>query len=128
VKNLRLRNANFDLIAVMTLDEVYHWDPQTEAALAYGSTDTKHPMVSEMGRWGKVCISGPMKVVNLPKYYDFVEPAPYPCSGARSSKQWGTTMSSPSRPAIPLHRIHEELTKRAAAQVNGSLLFTLWLV
>ena len=30
-------------------------------------------MVSEMARWGKVCICGPIKVVNLPKYYDFVE-------------------------------------------------------
>src|SRR5687767_9736671 len=71
-EELVLRNANFDLIAVITLDEVYHWDADTEASLAYGTTDSKHPMVSEMGRWGKVCISGPLKVVNLPKYYDFV--------------------------------------------------------
>src|SRR5512135_516868 len=70
---LVLRNANNDVIAVMTLDEVYHWDAQTEAAHAYGTNDPKHPMVSEMGRWNKVCISGPLKVVNLPKYYDFVE-------------------------------------------------------
>src|SRR5574338_1731290 len=27
-----LRNANNDVIAILTLDEVYHWDPQTEAA------------------------------------------------------------------------------------------------
>src|SRR3989304_10426504 len=56
-EDLALRNTNFDLIAVMTLDEVYHWDADTEAALAYGSTDPRHPMVSEMERWGKVCIS-----------------------------------------------------------------------
>jgi sulfate adenylyltransferase len=67
-----LRNANNDVIAIMTLDEVYHWDANTEAALAYGSTDPRHPMVSEMQRWNKVCISGPLKVINLPKYYDFV--------------------------------------------------------
>src|SRR5512137_1827993 len=71
-EELALRSANFDLIAVMTLDEVYHWDAEVEAAHAYGTTDPKHPMVSEMGRWGKVCISGSLKVVNLPKYYDFV--------------------------------------------------------
>src|SRR5512137_599568 len=35
--DIALRNANFDLIAVMTIDEVYHWDANTEAALAYGS-------------------------------------------------------------------------------------------
>src|SRR3990172_10470435 len=65
-----LRNANNDVIAIMTLNEVYHWDAETEGALAYGSTDSKHPMVSEMERWNKVCISGPMQVVNMPKYYD----------------------------------------------------------
>ena len=40
-----LRNANNEVMALMTLDEVYHWDAGTEAALAYGSTDAKHPMV-----------------------------------------------------------------------------------
>ncbi len=69
----------------MTLNEVYHWDADTEATLAYGSTDSKHPMVSEMGSWNKVCISGPMKVVNMPKYYDFVEPAPDARPGARDA-------------------------------------------
>src|ERR1043165_7718341 len=57
-----LRSSNNDVIAIMTLDEVYHWDGSVEAALAYGSTDPRHPMVSEMERWGKVCISGPIKV------------------------------------------------------------------
>ena len=47
---LVLRNANNDVMAVMTLEEVYHWDAATEGALAYGSTDVKHPMVSEMAR------------------------------------------------------------------------------
>src|SRR3990172_3544487 len=33
-EDLVLRNTNNDVIAVMTLDEVYHWDPETEGALA----------------------------------------------------------------------------------------------
>lgn len=72
-EDIVLRNVNNDVIAVMTLEEVYHWDAGTEAALAYGSTDPRHPMVSEMERWGKVCISGPIRVVNMPRYHDFVE-------------------------------------------------------
>src|SRR5512140_1257156 len=59
--DLVLRNANNDVIAIMTLEEVYHWDAETEAALANGSTDVKQPMVSDMDRWGKVCISRPIK-------------------------------------------------------------------
>ena len=117
-----LRNANNDVIAIMTLDEVYHWDAQTEAALAYGSTDSKHPMVSEMGRWNKVCISGPMKVVNLPKYYDFVNLRHTPAQVREMLEEMGHDNVVAFQTRNPLHRIHEELTKRAAAQVNGSLI------
>ena len=121
-EDLVLRNANNDVIAVMTLDEVYHWDAETEAALAYGSTDAKHPMVSEMARWSKVCISGPIKVVNLPKYYDFVDLRRTPAQVRRLLEGMGNDNVVAFQTRNPLHRIHEELTKRAAAQVGGSLL------
>ncbi len=121
-EDIALRNANFDLIAVMTLDEVYHWDAQTEAALAYGSTDSKHPMVSEMARWGKVCISGPLQVINLPKYYDFVDMRRTPAQVREILESMGNDNVVAFQTRNPLHRIHEELTKRAAAQVKGSLL------
>jgi sulfate adenylyltransferase len=117
-----LRNANNDVIAIMTLDEIYHWDAETEARLAYGTTDPKHPMVSEMGRWNKVCISGPMKVINLPKYYDFVELRHTPAQVRARLEEMGHDNVVAFQTRNPLHRIHEELTKRAAAQVNGSLL------
>src|SRR5689334_13615696 len=121
-EDLALRNANFDLIAVMTLDEIYHWDANTEAALAYGTTDSKHPMVSEMDRWGKVCISGPMKVVNMPKYYDFVPLRHTPAQVRETLEKMGHDNVVAFQTRNPLHRIHEELTKRAAAAVKGSLL------
>jgi len=120
--DLVLRNANNDLIAVMTLDEVFHWDANTEAALAYGSTDPRHPMISEMERWGKVCISGPLKVINLPKYYDFVELRRTPAQVREMLEAMGHDNVVAFQTRNPLHRIHEELTKRAAAQVNGSLI------
>src|SRR6202142_1824246 len=121
-EELVLRNANNDVIAVLTLDEVYHWDAQTEAALAYGSTDSKHPMISEMARWNKVCISGPMKVVNLPKYYDFVELRRTPAQVREMLENMGHDNVVAFQTRNPLHRIHEELTKRAATQVGGSLI------
>ena len=121
-EDIVLRNANNDVIAIMTLDEVYHWDLETEAALAYGSTDPKHPMVSEMARWNKVCISGPIKVVNLPKYYDFVNLRHKPAQVRDMLEEMGHDNVVAFQTRNPLHRIHEELTKRAAAQVNGSLI------
>jgi sulfate adenylyltransferase len=79
-------------------------------------------MVSEMGRWGKVCISGPIKVVNLPKYYDFVELRRTPAQVREMLEGMGNENVVAFQTRNPLHRIHEELTKRAAAQVKGSLI------
>lgn len=121
-EDLVLRNANNDVIAIMTLDEVYHWDAAKEAALAYGSTDSKHPMVSEMTRWGKVCISGPLKVLNLPKYYDFIELRHTPAQVREKLEAMDHDNVVAFQTRNPMHRVHEELTKRAAEKVNGSLL------
>jgi sulfate adenylyltransferase len=121
-EDIVLRNTNNDTIAIMTIDEVYHWNADTEAALAYGSTDSKHPMVSEMARWGKVCISGPLKVINLPKYYDFLDLRRTPAEVRALLEGMGNDNVVAFQTRNPLHRIHEELTKRAAAQVKGSLL------
>lgn len=121
-EDIVLRNANNDVVAIMTLDEVYHWDEATEAALAYGSSDPKHPMVSEMQRWNKVCISGPLKVINLPKYYDFVNLRHTPAQVRQCLEEMGHDNVVAFQTRNPLHRIHEELTKRAAAKVQGSLI------
>jgi sulfate adenylyltransferase len=117
-----LRNSNNDVMAIMTLNEVYHWDAETEAVLAYGSTDSKHPMVSEMTRWNKVCISGPLKVLNLPKYYDFIDLRRTPAEVRGVLEKMGHDNVVAFQTRNPLHRIHEELTKRAAAEVKGSLI------
>lgn len=121
-EELVLRNANNEVMAVMRLDEVYHWDPETEGALAYGSTDAKHPMISEMARWAKVCISGALQVVNLPRYHDFVDLRRTPSQVRSVLEGMGHDNVVAFQTRNPLHRIHEELTKRAAAQVGGSLI------
>lgn len=121
-EELALRSVNNDLMAIMQIDEVFRWDPVTEALLAYGSTDARHPMVSEMVRWGKVCISGPLKVINLPRYYDFVNLRLTPKQLRRKLAALGYANVVAFQTRNPLHRIHEELTKRAAEKVGGSLL------
>jgi len=121
-EELALRNANNDLIAVLEIDEVFHWDHETEARLAYGTTDARHPMISEMVKWGKVSISGPMKVINLPKYHDFVDLRMTPVQVRQCLETMGHDNVVAFQTRNPLHRIHEELTKRAADRVGGSLL------
>ena len=119
---LVLRNALNDPLAIMKLEEVFSWDPEKEARLAYGTDDARHPMVSEMGGWGKVCISGELKVINLPRYYDFVEIRRTPAEVREMLAAMGHENVVAFQTRNPLHRIHEELTKRAAEKVGGSLL------
>ena len=88
------------------------WDPEKEARLAYGSNDARHPMVSEMGGWGKVCISGKLKVINLPKYYDFVDLRRTPAEVRKMLEEIGHENVVAFQTRNPLHRVHEELTKR----------------
>ena len=119
---ITLRDSRNYVIAVMRLDEVFRWDPVREARLVLGTTDHRHPLVSEMEQWGDLCISGELKVLNLPKYYDFVEIRRTPSEVRALLEKMGNKNVVAFQTRNPMHRIHEELTKRAAEQIGGSLL------
>lgn len=119
---LALRDSRNNLIAIMRVEEFYRWDPNMEARLVYSTTDHRHPMVSEMIRWGDFCISGELKVLNLPKYFDFTELRSTPAEVRKLLEAMGQKDVVAFQTRNPMHRIHEELTKRAAEEVGGSLL------
>ncbi len=121
-EQITLSDARNNTIAVMNIEEVYHYDAQREARLVLGTTDPRHPLISEMVRWGKVYVTGELKVLNLPHYYDFVELRRTPYQVRRLLEQMGHANVVAFQTRNPMHRIHEELTKRAAEEVDGSLL------
>jgi sulfate adenylyltransferase len=121
-KEVVLRDATNELIAVMTVEEIYEWDPALEASRVFGSTDARHPLVAEMSTWGKTYVSGPLRVVNLPKHYDFVELRRTPAQVRAALAALGTENVVAFQTRNPIHRAHEELTKRAASSIGGSLL------
>lgn len=53
---IALRSARNELLAVMTVEEVYEWDPLIEAEHVCGTTDARHPLVAEMHAWGRTYI------------------------------------------------------------------------
>lgn len=121
-KEIALRSSKNDLLAIMTVEEAFEWNPSEEARLVLGTEDTRHPLVSEMDTWGKTYISGPLRVLSLPRHYDFIElrSTPAEVRAKLASQGHGNVVAFQTR--NPIHRAHEELTKRAAAQVGGSLL------
>ena len=121
-ERVTLSDARNNTMAIMQIEEVYHFDPQREARLVLGSTDPRHPLISEMIRWGKVYISGALQVIDLPHYNDFVDLRRSPAEVREQLAQMGYDKVVAFQTRNPLHRIHEELTKRAAEEVGGSLL------
>ncbi|MGD8455355.1 MAG: bifunctional sulfate adenylyltransferase/adenylylsulfate kinase [Anaerolineales bacterium] len=117
-----LRDSRNNLIAVMSLEEIYEWDAKEEAEKVLGSTDPRHPLVSEMDRWGDVCISGELKVINLPNYNDFTDLRRTPAEVRALLAKLGYDTMVAFQTRNPMHRVHEELTKRAAEEVGGALL------
>ncbi len=117
-----LRDSRNNVIAVMTLEEIYSWDWKEEANKVLGTTDPRHPLVAEMVRWGDTYISGELKVVNLPNYNDFVELRRTPAQVRELLEKLGYTNVVAFQTRNPMHRVHEELTKRAAEEIGGGLL------
>jgi sulfate adenylyltransferase len=119
---ITLSDARNNTLAIMEIEDVYHYDPQREARLVLGTTDPRHPLISEMVRWGKVYVTGALKVIDLPRYYDFVDLRRTPAQVRDLLEGMGHANVVAFQTRNPMHRIHEELTKRAADEVDGSLL------
>lgn len=117
-----LRDVHNNPLAIMELSEIYRWDAEREALAVLGTTDPRHPLVAEMARWGKFYAAGRLRVLNVPRYYDFTDLRRTPAEVRRLLSAMGRSNVVAFQTRNPMHRIHEELTKRAAAQVDGSLL------
>jgi len=117
-----LRDVHNQIMAVMRLDEVFRFNWKEEAQKVYGTLDLKHPMVSEMVGWGDLCLSGELKVLNQPVYDDFVELRMTPAETRQKLMEIGNANVVAFQTRNPMHRVHEELTKRASKQIGGSLM------
>ncbi len=121
-KEVALRDNKNNLIAIMQVEEAFAWNPIREARYVCGTTDARHPLVAEMETWGRVYISGPITVLNLPRAYDFAELRHTPALVRTQLSAIGHQNVVAFQTRNPLHRIHEELTKRAMEEINGALL------
>ncbi|HEY80080.1 MAG TPA: bifunctional sulfate adenylyltransferase/adenylylsulfate kinase [Caldilineae bacterium] len=122
-QEIALRDQKNNILALMTIEEIYEWDINETAEKVFGTTDLRHPLVAEMHRWGKLNISGRLRVLQLPLRYDFRELRMTPAqtrARLEESSPTGNVVAFQTR--NPLHRVHEELTKRAAAAIDGTLL------
>jgi sulfate adenylyltransferase len=117
-----LRSAKNELLAVMTIDEVYAWDRRRAAREVFGSEDVRHPLVAEMSRWGEVNIAGSIEVLQTPPHSDFRDLRMTPAQTRRRLAEMGHDNVVAFQTRNPLHRVHEEIVRRAVDAVDGNLL------
>ena len=121
-QDIALRNSKNELLAVMTVEEIYEWNLSEFCQKVLSSEDLRHPLVAEMHTWGKFNISGPLKVIELPKHFDFQSIRLTPKETREKLLNSGYENVVAFQTRNPLHRVHEEMTKRAIEEVGGVLL------
>lgn len=121
-RQIALRDPRNELLAIMTVEEIYDWDKDEVAQAVFGTRDLRHPLVSEMQRLGPLNISGRLEVVQLPRHYDFQELRLTPAQTRSRLVELGRPSVVAFQTHNHFHRVHEELTKRAIAEVDGVLL------
>lgn len=121
-QDVAIRNSKNELLAILTVQEAYAWDLEEASEKVFGTRDPKHPLVAEMQRWGKFNLSGPLRVLSSPRYYNFEGLRLTPCEVRTRLASFGRRNVVAFQTRNPLHRAHEEMTKRAIADVEGVLL------
>jgi len=121
-KDVTLRNSKNELIGVMTVEEIYPWDVEEVSREVFNTTDLRHPLVAEMHGWGKLNIAGRIRLIQLPRHYDFLDLRQTPCETRARLEAIGKSNVVAFQTRNPLHRVHEELTKRAVDERGAVLL------
>ncbi len=121
-QEIALRSQKNELLAVMKIEEIYEWDRDEVAQQVFGTLDTAHPIVAEMHGWGPLNISGELRVLQLPPNHDFRNLRLTPAQTRARLAEFGYDNIVAFQTRNPMHRVHEELTKRAIEEVDGVLL------
>lgn len=113
------------LLAVMTLEEKYAHDKNSECENVYKTTDPQHPGVKVTMDQGDVCLAGPVHVLT-PRHdsdWNQYRLTPTQTRAAFAERGWKTVVAFQTR--NPIHRAHEFITKCALEVVDGLFVHPL---
>ncbi|PYX86595.1 MAG: adenylyltransferase [Acidobacteria bacterium] len=118
-----LRDPEGVMLAVLHVDEVWQPDRQAEAKSVFGTTSAAHPGVDYVLNKGNAWYAGGrVEGVQPPAHYDFknLRLTPAELRGEFARLGWRRVVAFQTR--NPMHRAHQELTFRAAKNVEANLL------
>lgn len=120
---IALRDTEGLLIAILQVNDIWAVNREQEAEAVFGTTDTTHPAVAYLYQEVKdFYLGGTLLGISLPCHYDFTHLrfTPEKCKALFREKGWERIVAFQTR--NPMHRAHQELTLRAAEQVNANIL------
>src|SRR6201987_5255369 len=118
-----LRDPEGVMLAVLHVEEVWQPDRSAEAKAVFNSTSKAHPgadyAINKSNPW---YIGGRVEGMQAPSHYDFraLRLTPAELRGELARLGWRRVIAFQTR--NPMHRAHQELTFRAAKQVEANLL------
>ncbi|HUL82427.1 MAG TPA: sulfate adenylyltransferase, partial [Gammaproteobacteria bacterium] len=121
--SIALRDPEGVLVATMEVSSIYRPDKAQEAQGVFGTTDETHPGVSYLlRRANEVYLGGRIRGVEAPSHYDFrhLRDTPRELRDRFQKLGWRRVVAFQTR--NPMHRAHQELTFRAAKEVEANLL------
>ena len=120
---LALRDPEGTMLAVLHIEQIWKADKAAEACQVFRTTSTEHPGTKHLfEETHPYYIGGKLEGVALPGYYDFIELrfTPARLREKFASLGWQKVVAFQTR--NPMHRAHQELTFRAAAELGANLL------
>ena len=120
--DIALRGPKNDLLAIMSVADIYETDHTQFADSVLGTLDPRHPMLAEVSSTGRFNLSGPLRVMRLPEYHDFRELRLTPLQTRERLASMGRSNVVAFHTRNPVHRAHEEMMKKATEMMDSTLL------
>ena len=121
--HLALRDEEGVMLAVLDVEDVWRPDREAEAAAVFGTTNPEHPGVAHLLERTQPCyVGGRVTAVQPVTHYDYrlLRHTPAELRAELARLEWRKVVAFQTR--NPMHRAHQELTLRAAGEVEASLL------
>ena len=120
---LALRDLEGVILATLEVGDLWTPDLDAEAKGVYGTTDEKHPAVNYLKNIGNpVYVGGTLRGIEEPTHYDYKYLRDTPAEIRDRFKKLGWRKVVAFQTRNPMHRAHQELTLRAARDVEANLL------
>ncbi len=120
---LALRDPEGVMLAALHIEEVWKPDLPAEAEQVYGTTHPEHPGVAFLQQSiHPFYVAGKLEGVQLPHHYDSVELRLVPAELRRRFAALGWRQVVAFQTRNPMHRAHQELTFKAARDLEANLL------